>query len=449
MENLSIAPGEKLFDIEATVLAEPNEELLITFSNISASDYQGKSLSLNSNSAIIEVLGFDISGTVTDDFHQPVARAKVYLKSSSNSYYVSTDDYGKYLFSNVYPDTTIIISVEQNDLNITNLDASDVVLYRRALLGITPFTTPAETLKAKWITGNIDIAALVVLKQVILGNIDSFPTGKSWIFTPSSYTLIAEDITNNSFETKLVINDLNANLINQDFTAYAVGDLTNEAENMKRSTNNIYYAGQLRNISGELWGIPIIANSNYQEIPIWQAQFELPVDIGYYQIISGKLLLDNGDYRIKENQIRFLVEDKQGLGQSFQSEDTLFTIIGSLNDLTGEVLLNTADFPAFYLNSHLQRYGFETETNYTTTVKTFSNDFCRVYPNPSSNKVTIESALLKKIEIFSINGIKVKSISGNITNSIDIDVSNLQQGIYFLHISTDNGNTIHKISVSH
>ena len=70
-------------------------------------------------------------------------------------------------------------------------------------------------------------------------------------------------------------------------------------------------------------------------------------------------------------------------------------------------------------------------------------DNITIYPNPATNKLTIENENLK------INSTLIVNISGKIvkeitTNTDTIDVSNLIKGIYFLQIQTDNGSVIKK-----
>ena len=55
-----------------------------------------------------------------------------------------------------------------------------------------------------------------------------------------------------------------------------------------------------------------------------------------------------------------------------------------------------------------------------------------VFPNPSSNKISIQGFTIKKVDFFDSNGKKVKTAS-----SETIDISNLNSGIYFLKIESD------------
>ena len=66
-----------------------------------------------------------------------------------------------------------------------------------------------------------------------------------------------------------------------------------------------------------------------------------------------------------------------------------------------------------------------------------------VYPNPAKNIITIESKQNLEIEIFSIEGQKIKSFK-LINNKTDIDVLDLASGVYILNALTDKGIVTHK-----
>lgn len=58
----------------------------------------------------------------------------------------------------------------------------------------------------------------------------------------------------------------------------------------------------------------------------------------------------------------------------------------------------------------------------------------KVYPNPSSSTVTVESKSVKSILIFSINGLLVQSETSN-----HFSVERLPIGMYLMSVITDEG----------
>ena len=66
-----------------------------------------------------------------------------------------------------------------------------------------------------------------------------------------------------------------------------------------------------------------------------------------------------------------------------------------------------------------------------------------IYPNPAQNKISISDLPESReytVEVFSATGIKAyTSTITNPGNNINLDVSNLRQGLYYVLIKTDNG----------
>lgn len=106
---------------------------------------------------------------------------------------------------------------------------------------------------------------------------------------------------------------------------------------------------------------------------------------------------------------------ESGCGQFIQASIGVFA--------QGDFLLSTNDF--------------------TTDEKTI------IYPNPSSSKVTIESSInINEITLVSVSGQLIESQTQLDTNIINIDVSNLNPGIYFLLIKTNEAITKRKVIIS-
>ena len=64
------------------------------------------------------------------------------------------------------------------------------------------------------------------------------------------------------------------------------------------------------------------------------------------------------------------------------------------------------------------------------------NDNIKIYPNPTTHQLTIESEKLtfNEIEVITITGLKVKSFQQNIKT---INVSDLPTGIYFIKLFSE------------
>lgn len=71
-----------------------------------------------------------------------------------------------------------------------------------------------------------------------------------------------------------------------------------------------------------------------------------------------------------------------------------------------------------------------------------------VYPNPANNFVTVsneDNVAINKISITDINGRTVKSVDANGLSEAQINISELNAGVYFLNIDTNEGSATKKI----
>ncbi len=86
------------------------------------------------------------------------------------------------------------------------------------------------------------------------------------------------------------------------------------------------------------------------------------------------------------------------------------------------------------------------EYNPYVSTETFNiNSSLSIYPNPAQSFITVSASdIIQSIEILSVKGHIVTSVSPNKTNQLTLDISKLKTGIYF--IKTTNNN--HKITIS-
>lgn len=86
---------------------------------------------------------------------------------------------------------------------------------------------------------------------------------------------------------------------------------------------------------------------------------------------------------------------------------------------------------------------FSTDCAALLTNEDFTSTEFKIYPNPVQSILHIDNALdLNKVEIYSITGKKVKFITNNLS---EIDVNELESGIYFVKLFTNKGITTQKI----
>ena len=73
-----------------------------------------------------------------------------------------------------------------------------------------------------------------------------------------------------------------------------------------------------------------------------------------------------------------------------------------------------------------------------------------LYPNPASEKVTIEfdnEQVNTQIELLDLTGKIVKRIASFNGSMVQLDIQLLSKGIYFIHVNSENGQTILRLEV--
>ncbi|MFK5856718.1 MAG: Omp28-related outer membrane protein [Bacteroidota bacterium] len=85
--------------------------------------------------------------------------------------------------------------------------------------------------------------------------------------------------------------------------------------------------------------------------------------------------------------------------------------------------------------------------NFGVGVNEIFESLIKVFPNPASNNVTVESAsIIKHISIYDISGRKVYSVSLN-QNKVELNIESFDKGIYMIQLETDSGTITEKLSI--
>ena len=71
------------------------------------------------------------------------------------------------------------------------------------------------------------------------------------------------------------------------------------------------------------------------------------------------------------------------------------------------------------------------------------NNSINVYPNPSTNNITIESHGQSRIEVSNIEGRLINSVV-SCGNKTKVDISGLQSGIYLVKVKSEEGMEVGK-----
>ncbi|AXG72316.1 hypothetical protein KORDIASMS9_04587 [Kordia sp. SMS9] len=127
----------------------------------------------------------------------------------------------------------------------------------------------------------------------------------------------------------------------------------------------------------------------------------------------------------------------------------IFNNIGTLTQTTYYYYDNNADNIAFrynnvvvvsaFLGVNETTETFERNTEITLSTDTFDAEQFQLYPNPAKDFITIDATTnqaIKTVSIVDVQGRNVFTANGNTSR---ISVANLQQGMYFVTLTTETG----------
>jgi hypothetical protein len=166
-----------------------------------------------------------------------VQDAKVDLNGTSNGVpvfsQVFSDLSGSYTMSNALPlSSSAIVTPNLNADPLNGVYTYDLVLISRHILGLEALNTPYKLIAADANkNGQITTFDVVELRKLILGVYSELPNNDSWRFVDK--TQVFADPNNPFAETireSLSIANIQANMMNGDFTGVKIGDVDLNAE---------------------------------------------------------------------------------------------------------------------------------------------------------------------------------------------------------------------------
>lgn len=289
------------------------------------------------------------------------------------------------------------------------------------------------------------------IRKLILNNIPQFTTTESWAFVPKSYTFSNPQ---NPFSTPIpstiVVNNLNANIINADFTGIKVGDVTlnnnpsNVAQKLEsRNASNInLIVGSANVTGGQEFDIDI---SVKQFTDITGGQFSMNWNTNLFSFVSIKNM--NAELGITSENFNSNITSSGKLGFLWDSDNPvtladnskLFTLRFKAKGNGNEIITITDDPVQKYFENKDKKEVTIVVTNGKITVPTKDVHLeknIEIFPNPTIGIVNIQSkdVIINKLSILSQDSRILKTFSN--FKEDNIDISYLPSGVYLLKIET-------------
>ncbi|OAV42909.1 hypothetical protein A3850_016935 [Lewinella sp. 4G2] len=173
--------------------------------------------------------GGNISGTIVTNSSSAMGNVEVTLTGADDMDVMDmSDDNGSFSFVNLpLGGDYTLTPAYQEPVNLQEVKISDVVMISSVILGTAQFESDYDYLAADVNQDqNLNVLDMVGIQRVILGLDDNFATGESWGFVPADV-----DVSNpyaTAFPEVINANDLEANVLDADFVAFAYGNVTGE-----------------------------------------------------------------------------------------------------------------------------------------------------------------------------------------------------------------------------
>ena len=140
--------------------------------------------------------------------------------------------------------------------------------------------------------------------------------------------------------------------------------------------------------------------------------------------------------------------DKTGAFNCHLMEDMNIRYDGANNDRDSAPSWNPNHHQMYsiHYNAIPYLYMFVSTGEYWHSISEHTNSFIRIYPNPTNSQLRITDSELpiKQVELYSIVGNLVQTIQVD-DYEVEINMQNLQSGVYYVKITTNNGVITRKI----
>ena len=182
----------------------------------------------------------NIAGNIVSEKGEKVENVQVNMVSPQPGFPKNdmTDLSGHYMFSNNFMYNDYQVSGYKNDNPLNGVSTLDLVVIQRHILGIESLDSPFKRIAADANNDQYVTALdLIELRKLILGIYEDFPNNTSWRFVNESAII---DPTNPwpLTETRIV-QDLDNNMMQEDFVAVKTGDVNGSAAVNIKSAKNI------------------------------------------------------------------------------------------------------------------------------------------------------------------------------------------------------------------
>ena len=241
---------------------------------------------------------------------------------------------GSFAFGDISNGMDYLISAQRNDNYLNGVSTLDLVLIQKHILGLTSLDSPYKIVAAD-ANNNQSVSAtdLIELRKLILGIYSELPNNDSWRFVDAQqqFPLVSMPWP---LQEVITLNDLNSDMLENNFVAIKIGDVNGNAATNVNSTDlttnrSKAYHFNIANASykaGDLVEIEVQAGED-MEVAGYQFTIDYDASLEYVGFESESTIdLEESNFHAITDMNMIATSWSAGLAEYIAQNQTLFTL---------------------------------------------------------------------------------------------------------------------------
>lgn len=405
--------------------------------------------------------GLSVAGRIVTEEQAMLKGIKVSLTDQTNAMWAETDETGNYMIENVLQLGDYQLKPQKNDEWQQGISTIDLVMIQRHILNAARLTSPYKLIAADANNDQkISASDLVALRKLILGLETEIAGNTSWRFVPKSFQF-ADPSQPWPFAEIVELNDIDVNLMNNDFFAIKTGDVNGTvsnsikkgaAENRTRKLADLVIKEQYFE-AGKFVNVPVTLDHNGSFTAI---QTGIKIDtrnLEFAGIMDESIALPKESYRYDLNTGMLYIAHLESTPVELRPGAVLFILQFKTierNKLSKVLSLETAAYENFLVDVNIEPVYLNVRMSDDLEALTVSQNTPNPFADYTEVKYFIADDGMVEITIYDNAGSKIFNQVRHCTagvNQLRIDREQLgdKRGVFFLHIATGERKEIKKL----
>lgn len=339
-----------------------------------------------------------IGGGIVTELGGFVRSIPVQLTTTGLSIWSDCDTTGHFLVEDLAADSSYRVRPFNNGNWFNGVSTFDLVLISKHILGILPLNSPYKMIAADVNkSGSVTTFDIVQLRKLILGIYDTVPGVTSWRFVPANFNFSnPSNPFSAGFPEELLVSNLQADQLNNDFIGIKVGDMNNNTDPADARTPIDTAWIRVPEITWPAGTARALTLTMPDKGIVEGFQFELQLDTTLVKIDSMEFLQPNvlGPEHVALNAKGQLRISWNASGQNFDPERLQKAVLRL--QVTAKHPVNTKDFlkmgserlaPEWYGMDGTLRLALQIKPEMHETGTDFR--LIEVYPNPFTDQTAL------------------------------------------------------------